>query len=984
MALETKDRVTPEGQATDDTFNSIWDHPDNDDVRDNLSAIEQNPTAGKDAAVENLYNYMKDPSNVSMANKPSGNKFKAWLGRNKWSVAGGGSAIILLGGLFSIAAPLKLQGILESLTGVGMGRIESYVEKRTQKIVFQALFKKMGVADRSLVKGGSLIERIAKTMATNKFEERLAAKGLTFEKKDGKMVVKLANDASDAAKKLLQGFDNSDDLVKALDGIPVTKRIMKAIVKEDLGVWGFLVRGKITRWMMSYLGIKRFGTAKTDQSASAENKKKAVALDDIADSVDAQGRAIEQASDVMQTAESIGSQSDEVVSGAGKSAANQSVKDALAETANTARKTISEATSSTITKIVLELGTKLGLNIGEAVATKIGTKAIPIYGWAVAGATAVVFAHWAYKNLENGNAARAVATPAAILMGNIYAKWGGIATQSKLGTLDTDLYNYYTPFLDGVEKSSLFNCMDKNWTSDCESTGEAAYKKLNETNPDAITKIMDFIASDTLLNLGTQWYFAWDFSPNYLLARLLYKLDDAIMGFVMDRIIDQVKGYADLLNFFATVGLGEDKVNEMKDNVEAMISGMAQFAMEMMLNVFGLNVSMLSGGYQLFDILLNGSIFTANKYGETSFDMYRIDEATASGQLQRYLAEENDYNKSKGVLYALFSPDASNSVTSNIISRTSFGGGTVGTASNMIASLFGMVKSTPSSLADIVTNKASAGVGYTSPEAVVGAAIFGLKDSDLNAPLSENLSTGEACPGNDIGDSVASWFGINTTEYEDFNNCQMDTAIADSVLCSWDSSIRETPTCNPDAGGVATGNTPVSGTCPATTTVDYGMQDGYNNSTVPTKIHTCGIKDWPSNFANSAGEKLVEVNAGIAEDTVKMAAALKADSAANGNYSYTASLGFRTFAQQQCIYDYFRTGNKGCSDYVTQPRAAASPGYSNHQMGYSIDIEGGYSCSSPSFTKNSEANRWLDANMKTYGFSRDVGCSDYGHITHAH
>lgn len=198
-----------------------------------------------------------------------------------------------------------------------------------------------------------------------------------------------------------------------------------------------------------------------------------------------------------------------------------------------------------------------------------------------------------------------------------------------------------------------------------------------------------------------------------------------------------------------------------------------------------------------------------------------------------------------------------------------------------------------------------------------------------------------------------------------------------------DLSITETPECNPDAGGISTGNTPVSGTCPANTTVDYGMQDGYNNSTVPTKIHTCGIKDWPSNFSNSAGEKIVEVNAAIAEDTVNMAAALKADATAN-KYDYTASLGFRTFAQQQCIYDYFKTGTRGCSEYSNQPPAAARPGYSNHQMGYSIDLESGYSCSSPSFKKNPEANTWLNANMKTYGFSRDVGCSDYGHFTHAH
>lgn len=188
---------------------------------------------------------------------------------------------------------------------------------------------------------------------------------------------------------------------------------------------------------------------------------------------------------------------------------------------------------------------------------------------------------------------------------------------------------------------------------------------------------------------------------------------------------------------------------------------------------------------------------------------------------------------------------------------------------------------------------------------------------------------------------------------------------------------EETASCGATLGTLAPGG---SGICPASPLIDdYGQQDGYDDGK-QVKINTCGIKDWPSNFPNSNGDKIVEVNAEIAEQTAQMAAALKADAAAN-SYSFTASLGFRTYEQQKCIYDYFRTGTRGCSDYATKPNDAASPGFSNHQMGYSIDLESGYRCSNRTYAENAKANAWLDNNMKTYGFSRDVGCGDWGHFT---
>lgn len=183
-------------------------------------------------------------------------------------------------------------------------------------------------------------------------------------------------------------------------------------------------------------------------------------------------------------------------------------------------------------------------------------------------------------------------------------------------------------------------------------------------------------------------------------------------------------------------------------------------------------------------------------------------------------------------------------------------------------------------------------------------------------------------------------------------------------------------------GGGSTGSTSSSsssnivssGACPSGT-VNYGAQAGYKNGTKYT-INTCGITDWPSNFANSQGKYVVEVNSKIAAQTRDMARAMKA-----AGKMVNTSLAFRTYSQQSCLYNYYKTGVRGCSPYTSRPSAASAPGYSNHQMGYSIDLPTGYTCSSPSFKSNIAANQWLNANMGKYGFSRDVGCSDYGHFT---
>ena len=74
---------------------------------------------------------------------------------------------------------------------------------------------------------------------------------------------------------------------------------------------------------------------------------------------------------------------------------------------------------------------------------------------------------------------------------------------------------------------------------------------------------------------------------------------------------------------------------------------------------------------------------------------------------------------------------------------------------------------------------------------------------------------------------------------------------------------------------------------------------------------------------------------------------------------------FRSMEQQQHLYDLYRSG---------RGNLAARPGYSNHQMGLSVDLGGigGY---------GTRAYNWLQQNAPRYGFVNDVG-GEFWHWTY--
>ena len=109
-------------------------------------------------------------------------------------------------------------------------------------------------------------------------------------------------------------------------------------------------------------------------------------------------------------------------------------------------------------------------------------------------------------------------------------------------------------------------------------------------------------------------------------------------------------------------------------------------------------------------------------------------------------------------------------------------------------------------------------------------------------------------------------------------------------------------------------------------------------------------------YINGSAQKIKVVPVGGGEymraDAAKNYKAMLAAARRDG-ISLSSTSGFRTYAEQQALYNQYGSGR------------AARPGYSNHQNGISMDIGGvnGY---------GTAAFNWLKGNAGKYGFVNDV------------
>jgi len=122
MALNLDERVTPQGQATDDRFNQMMNSPDNADLRDSMNSLERNPSSGTGDAAEQDEAKKVDSTGVNPLGYSPDDKSGPGKKRGGWGKrAGIGGAIAGGGGIIAIIAIM--------LPNLAIGQFHSVLEK---------------------------------------------------------------------------------------------------------------------------------------------------------------------------------------------------------------------------------------------------------------------------------------------------------------------------------------------------------------------------------------------------------------------------------------------------------------------------------------------------------------------------------------------------------------------------------------------------------------------------------------------------------------------------------------------------------------------------------------------------------------------------------------------------------------------------------------------------------------------------------------
>lgn len=142
MALDTKERFTPEGSATDDAFAAIASHPDNADLR----ALEESPKGpGDDSANERPTASLDNPLNYRGPGESQGPAKKSLKGR--W-VKGGIGAILSGGGIIAIVSFMPAFGIgqMHALVDKVFGGSSTIQQTRAEQWIHNKIFGGTGQA----------------------------------------------------------------------------------------------------------------------------------------------------------------------------------------------------------------------------------------------------------------------------------------------------------------------------------------------------------------------------------------------------------------------------------------------------------------------------------------------------------------------------------------------------------------------------------------------------------------------------------------------------------------------------------------------------------------------------------------------------------------------------------------------------------------------------------------------------------------------
>lgn len=674
----------PDMQALDDRGDAIARDDEASKLRDAENGAASDSDGVGDAEQkkqkpDNKFGYQPNNKQKSDSTRPSNRKKLAGLG------IGGG---VLGGILISIfmLLPLKIPGIMQMISDEAGQRVEQVTERRAKIIIARAIFQKFATSGNGIViTGNGPFSTLVASMRTNNFEKKLADKGLKIERTNDGVKLSVNNDKLENGKVLKTELD----VYRALDGHPVTNKMVKNMVKEEIPSWRWMKKAKFAKWLRIKYGIPRYGI-KNSTEADEKARIKEMNESRLGPEYEALANDMGEAAECAVNTECDFDQEEGKVTEDAKSGDLEAVEDTTAETGKELASS-NDPTKTLITQVV----------------DKLGSKAIPIIGWIDLVAT---IDHIAWEASENQYFGKLAAHYRAKAYARHFGNWSGYGSQIQLGALDPAFIGTLATQTEGIEESQAFNLIEGDASKGVKP------EKINDNNPGGITKDLQQF-TDLIGGSG---------------------------GVSREAAHQALNLYYESLGGGGLLGWASDKIGGFLSSVIKFIPGnfeewfgkMIEKAMVKVFAILGLDFDPKVKGAQWFNAAHGGATWTYNDFCDTEMGCRKLTPQQASIENSVIASERAEYKQQKGLAYALLSTESSSSLVSQMAIDAP-------TSIASAATKFGrIITSTPATLLGAITGKTSA-AGYTD---IHGVDPFGATEEDLNQPLAPQAITGEECP----------------------------------------------------------------------------------------------------------------------------------------------------------------------------------------------------------------------------------------------
>ena len=760
------EELNPSQSDYNKEFNDIVAQPDmqalgdqGDAVARDLSKKErsiENPQAGDKPDISGSERSPKDGfyERIGLGSSTTSAKGFGRKNRRKIGAAlGGGGLAGAVVGLIFMLLPIKIPAIMSMITNEAGQRLEQVVEHRATMIVARSIAQKFATSGSGVVVENGVFKTLVASMRTNGFEKKLADRGLTITK-DGDGVRLQLKDGTVLGGGVLK---NEVQIKKALESNHLTNKMIKDIVKEEIPTWRWMKRAKFAKWLRHKYGIPRYGITN-----SQEEGEKGVA-ETHSGRLEAEGAQISDNiglfADCLLGSEcdliDDGAKPDTMKDGEGDSGdLSSATDDATAEAIDEYEKN-NNLKNSDLSKIFTEALTK-------KFATTAAVNAIPFVGQVISAVdTASIINHMLKDQAETDYIGKSVAGLKERNYAQLYGNMSGYASQIELGAMRPDYIGKLAEQTEGIEKSQAYNYIDGNTISGNPITflGDTAYATSASDIPGVP---VDRIESN---NSG----YIKDQMDTHGITTIIDTYNKTPAGFTLEvwyNTLGQGGASGWLSEKFAGFA-GKILGSVVPADLQNWVNGLVSELWLKILKVFGLDFNPFVAGAAWFNNAHAGATASINTYSK-NIGLRKLSPTQASTQNMMIAAERAEYIKQKGVFYALFSTDVSNSFT-NQVARAA-----PSSASQIATSLASFVTRVPSLFANSLIPTTNAANPYVD---LYGVDPYGATDADLNAPLTNEFVEGEGC--------------IEVPEGS-FDACSVDTVVAESMLCNFE---PETPGC---------------------------------------------------------------------------------------------------------------------------------------------------------------------------------------------